>query len=198
MQEDRTNVVRALTALALFATVLAGCTGWIEGSRTLKGYYSEDTPVPASRLLVETEQFLRNVAQTRQTHEAQIPEGRVRGVHLGPGPSGCERVALVQLEPARSSRDLRSTNYEVCPNRVSAVRADELAPSYPDSNDALLTLEQTRRAALLYGSQRSAYQGYTIVARRLGVPSAQPCRPIETMIVFDDMLVYHSLKDICQ
>jgi hypothetical protein len=195
-QNDTATKARLVVLAGVFALSIVVTTS---GCATIIGRtFEEAWSTSAPGIGREQEALLRNVALTRQTQDGFLPEGQARGVFLGSTLDGCQRVALVSSRSARASRGTRSTNYEVCPDRITAFRANEVAPSYPDSKDARLTLDRVRRSALLYGSQRAFYQRYAIHAQRLGIANARPCRPVETIIVFDDMLVSHALAEVCQ
>lgn len=185
--------------IAIIATALAGCS--TDSQRGFDAYYVNSPHASGTQTAntglktgseADLERLVRSVAASRSSQESTIGHTRVRGIYTGRD-GDCDGVAVQYLDPGQPQSP---DNYFVC---GATVRRDrELNPAYPDDPDARSTLEDARRAALLYGEQRTAFQAYSIHARRLGVDSARPCRPVETTISYQGRLAYHDVREVCQ
>lgn len=195
--EKRRYPISGAAALAM-GLLLASC-GWSDNARYLSRHYGGGSTPSATQVPGDLSSVARSVAMSRQSQEQAVQGEIVRGIYLGQTGAGCQNVGIVALEgPEAKRKALRARNYEVCGGAVREVGANTLAPSYPDDAEARTVLDRARYQALLYGTQLAQYQSYSISARRLGVPSARPCQPVETTVTHDNMLVFHSLKEVCQ
>lgn len=179
--------------IAILASVLAGCAS--DSQRRFDTYYVNSPAVyrsdgPKAGMEVEIERLVRSVAASRASQKNTIGHHRVRGIYAGRD-GDCDGVAIQYLDPGRPP-----DNYFVCDATIR--RDSQPSPAYPDSPDARVTLEDSRRAALLYGEQRVAFQAYAIHARRLGVDSGRPCRPVETTVSYQGRLAYHDVREVCR
>jgi hypothetical protein len=175
-----------LFALAT-ALALAGCM-------LASGYrlpYADPPEVPPGELY----NFIEDVARNRSSLENSIAGRPVRGIFIGH--DGCDRVVVISLDVCGAGHQY-AKNFRVCGNRITQTDADEVTPSFPDDVDARAVLTNTRRAALLYGSQRMRFQGYVIESRRLGVIGRKDCAPVETIITYDGNLVLEDVREICR
>ena len=185
--------------IAFLASVAAGCS--TDSQRGFDIYYANSphasgTPTANAGLKTgseaDLERLVRSVAASRATQENTTGLVRVRGIYTG-REGDCDGVAVQYLDPGQSQSP---DNYFVCGAMIRRDR--KLNPSYPDSPDARGALDDARRAALLYGEQRVAFQAYAIHTRRLGVDSGRPCRPVETTISYQGRLAYHDVREVCQ
>lgn len=177
------------------ATMLSACAS-LEDHNKLQSYYRgaghEETD--ATLQPGDMHRFISGVASTGTTQENTIQGKRVRGVYNGTY-GRCHSVAILDLDVQKKNQ-IRAEDYKVCGTLISRID-DELTPSYPDQPDAVATLNDARRNALLYGHQTVWFQQYAINTRRLGVPSAQPCHPVETRITYQGKLVLQNLVQVC-
>lgn len=185
--------------IAILVSALAGCS--TDSQRGFDTYYvnsphASDTKTantgPKTGSEAEMERLVRLVAASRSTQQNTVGLYRVRGIYAGHD-GNCDGVAIQYLDPGQPRSP---DNYFVC---GAVIRRDrEPTPAYPGSPDATSTLEDARRAALLYGEQRTAFQAYAIHVRRMGVDSGRPCRPVETTVSYQGRLAYHDVREVCQ
>lgn len=110
---------------------------------------------------------------------------------------GCQAVTV-----ENRNFDLTS-HYAVCNGQIT--RRQEVAPARPGqgafgAGPVEIDQAAVRSAtdgALLYGSGRSQYQGYTYAAERVGVPDGNGCMPVELTVSHDGLLVDRSVRRIC-
>ncbi len=139
--------------------------------------------------------FIEDIARNRSSSENRIAGRPVRGIFIGH--DGCGRVAVISHD-VRGAGHQYAKNFQVCGNRITQTHADKVTPSFPDDADARAVLTNTKRAALLYGSQRMRFQDYVIETRRLGVTERMGCAPVETIVTYDGNLVLGDVGKICR
>lgn len=175
----------------------AGCTGWMKDQAEVdKHYRYGGAPKAGERVVTgEIATFVQSVAAGRTTQEGFLEGRRYRGVYVGPV-GACQRVALYKTD-ARSNAERLPDTYKVCAEVVTRAPAS-MPPSFPASADATSVLEGARRGALRYGAQTVPYQGYLIQTARIGLSGSTTCQPVETKVTFQDELVYHDIRTVCQ
>lgn len=179
--------------LTLVIALLCSCAS-LEDRKKLDSYYQGANIASANPTVDgELQRFIGGIVAMGTTQENTIRGKRVRGIYTG-NYGGCHHVAVLDLD-VQKKEEIVSTDYRVCGSQITAI--DELAPSYPDQTDALAALNSARRNAILYGAQTAYFQDYAINTRRLGVPSAQPCAPVETRITYHGQLVLQDVKQMC-
>ncbi len=145
---------------------------------------------------MNTQEFVRDVARIRHTQYGSLQNRTAYGIYLG-SEDGCTYVAVMLATPGIGVSG-RIDNYQVCAQRVSVFQPNVVAPSYPDSRDAVYTLDQAINNALLYGTHTANYQAYHIRIERLGFPSLRGCQPVDVVITYDNMLSYYDRRSACQ
>jgi hypothetical protein len=113
----------------------------------------------------------------------------ITAYHIGAS-DGCHNVS-VQADGRRGLE-----HYRVCDGQIEP-RA-EVAPAPPNSDMSYRrAVVFAGRQALSNGSARGRYEGYTIEARRAGLPDSRGCSIIEINVSFDGMLVDHGEPRVC-
>lgn len=137
----------------------------------------------------ELEQAVKQASASRMTVMTTASGWRYRLVYVGQEGS-CSAVGSINLDAKRVQ------NFRICGDQVQ--ERTEMVPSFPDDKEGDFVVEQTRRAAILYGQMSQLWQGYRIDARRVGLTGNTRCSPVETTVSYDNDLVFNGIKEICQ
>lgn len=114
---------------------------------------------------------------------------RVTVYYLGDS-LGCSNVAVETS--VRRGRE----HYRVC-NGVIEQR-EVVAPAAPsDDVNYRRTVVTVGRQALLMGSAAGRFEGYVILARRVGLPIHDKCGIVDITVIYGDMLVDNGQPRVC-
>lgn len=105
-------------------------------------------------------------------------------------------IGVVQPGQQIFRKGPRIDNYRSCDGSVELV--DDLPPALPNDRRLIEVGEMAIRGALRYGDQSTSYDGYQISAARLSPVDQRGCGLVETLVIFNDLLVSHQVGRICQ
>jgi len=165
--------------VAFLCVALLGCSGMAPQKAESGTYVSQDL-----------RELFRAAATYKVTQDGYANGVQVRAVYIGPI-GECASIGLIQ------PRLRRVATYEVCRNTIRERMS--IPPALPDGRDAAAALDNVRRQALSYGVGLFQWQGFHLVATRLGPGYTQgACASIELIVSYEMDLVLQNVKEVCR
>ena len=133
--------------------------------------------------------LILSAARARQSMTGFTGHSTLRATYVGTR-GGCEAVTV------ENEQFNKVDHYEVCNGQIANRR--DVAPARPDIGDYdEKAMASVKRDAIQYGSGAVQYQGYSYRAKRIGVPNAQGCMPVEITVSYDGLLVDRTTEQVC-